>query len=209
MRYRFGEFVLDRGSRSLHRRQERIAIQPKHFELLSLLIERRPAAVPKAELFRRLWPDVVVEEANLHNLVSDLRKLLENESYGWIRTIHRYGYAFVGEAAEELSEGRASPFELRIGARSFPLRLGENVIGRDDAADVLLDAPGISRRHARVVVDSSGASLEDLGSKNGTFLGTRKVVALTPLREGDPIVIARIAAVFCRRRSRRTTMTEK
>ena len=209
MRYRFGDWLLDRESRTLRRSGAPVAIQPKHFELLTLLIERRPSAVAKNEIFRRLWPDVVVEEANVHNLISDLRKILEDGDHQWLRTVHRFGYSFHGEAVEDAGEGKASAFELRIGARSFPLLEGENLIGRDEKATVLIDAPGISRLHARLTIAGQSATIEDLGSKNGTFVGTRRITGTTAIREGDPVVFARLAATFCRRRSRSTTITER
>jgi DNA-binding winged helix-turn-helix (wHTH) protein len=209
VRYRFGEWLLDRESRVLCRADTPVSVQPKHFELLTLLIERRPAVVTKNEIFRRLWPDVVVEEANVHNLVSDLRKILDDGDHQWLRTVHRFGYSFAGEAAEEAGEGKASAFELRIGARSYPLLEGENLIGRDEKATVLIDAPGISRLHARITIAGQIATVEDLGSKNGTFVGTRRINAPTAVREGDPLVFARLAAIFCRRRSRSTTITER
>lgn len=209
VRLRFGDFTIDRSSRTLHRGEIVLSIQPKHFELLWLLLERRPSAVSKQEIYRRLWPDVVVEEANLHNIVSDLRKLLEDRAHRSIRTVHRYGYAFAADAKEEVTDGRPSPFELRIGERAFPLRQGENLIGRDENADVLLDAPDISRLHARISIGNEGASIEDLGSKNGTFVGTRRVAQVVEVNDGDPIVFASIAAIFCRRRSRGMTITRR
>ncbi len=208
MRWRFGEFALDRERRELTRGETPVPLQPKQFDLLALLLDRWPAAVAKEEIYRRLWPDVVVEEANLHNLVADLRRLLDDAEHQRIRTVHRFGYAVDGEVEIETDGRRESAFELRIGAKAFPLHEGANVIGRDDDADIPLDAPGISRRHARIVVGPDGAVVEDLGSKNGTFVGTARVTAPTPVREGDPVVFARVAATFCKRRSKRTTITE-
>ena len=55
-------------------------------------------------------------------------------------------------------------------SRTIPLSEGPNVIGRDPAATVFVDSSTVSRRHAVIVVSADGATLEDLGSKNGTYL---------------------------------------
>ena len=63
------------------------------------------------------------------------------------------------------------------------------MIGRDPAAIVWLDSAAVSRRHARIIVDGHGVRLEDLGSKNGTTIGNRRVIGACSLRDGDLICI--------------------
>jgi pSer/pThr/pTyr-binding forkhead associated (FHA) protein len=121
----------------------------------------------------------------------------------WIRTVFRYGYAFAGEAADEAAGGpevtvplsRAAP-RVVWGRRVLPLVEGENVLGRDEDAGVRIDAPGISRRHALIRVRGGEATLEDLGSKNGTYLQGNRFAGPASLRDGDLFVLGDVALVF-------------
>ena len=100
MRARFGPFVLDSASRQLLREEPRhLPVSPKAFDLLIVLVESRPRALTKGELHERLWPDTFVVDANLSNLVVELRGVLEDKAREprFIRTVHRHGYAFAAE----------------------------------------------------------------------------------------------------------------
>src|SRR5262245_66597990 len=70
----------------------------KAFDLLAILFERRPAAVSKADIHAQLWPDTFVSEVTLHSLMSEIRRVLDDDAEGprLIRTVHGFGYAFVG-----------------------------------------------------------------------------------------------------------------
>jgi DNA-binding winged helix-turn-helix (wHTH) protein len=70
----------------------------KAFDLLAVLVERRPAAVSKADIHAELWPDTFVSEVTLHSLMSEIRRVLGDDAEGprLIRTVHGFGYAFVG-----------------------------------------------------------------------------------------------------------------
>jgi len=70
------------------------------------------------------------------------------------------------------------------------------VIGRDPGAGLLLDDPSVSRRHARIVVSEEGATLENLGSKNGTFVGDARIEQRVPLEDGARVRIGTIALTF-------------
>ena len=87
---------------------------------------------------------------------------------------------------------------LAFAEREVALGEGENVIGRDEGLAVSIDSPGVSRRHARITVRCDEASLEDLGSKNGTFVGDRRLDARMPLRDGDFIRLGKVCLVFQR-----------
>ena len=65
-------------------------------------------------------------------------------------------------------------YRLIWGNREVALAPGENLFGRDEDAVVWIDDALVSRRHARIVIDETGAVLEDLGSKNGTYLRGRE-----------------------------------
>jgi pSer/pThr/pTyr-binding forkhead associated (FHA) protein len=81
--------------------------------------------------------------------------------------------------------------------RSVPLRPGRTLLGRDPACDLRFDSPSVSRRHGVITVDHRGAFLEDLDSKNGTFIGGRLVEGRVLLAEGDEIHLGRHGATLC------------
>jgi DNA-binding winged helix-turn-helix (wHTH) protein len=194
---RFGPFVLDRGARLLRRGDADLHLTPKAFDLLVALIDARPNVVTKLALQQRLWPDTFVAEANLSNLVSEIREALGDRTGlpVFIRTAHGHGYAFCGLAATDTaSEGPACWLEW--GLRRFRLNEGTHVIGREPGVAIRLDAPSVSRRHAYLHVTRVSASLEDLGSKNGTFLGGTRVSAPAQLSDGDLVGIGALVVTF-------------
>jgi hypothetical protein len=91
---------------------------------------------------------------------------------------------------------RGEPRLVREG-REWRLVEGEHVLGRDEEAAVRIDARGVSRRHARIVVRAGRATIEDLASKNGTFCGEERVTAARPLEDGAVIGLGhRVKIVF-------------
>lgn len=197
MRLQFGDITLDSASRQLVRGGAAIHLSPKAFDLLCHLVEMRPSAVSKNQLFELVWPGTFVVEANLTVLVTELRRALGDDPHTprFIRTVHKHGYAFCGEATE-IAPRQPARDALRVwllwNDRVLPLADGENVIGRDPACGVWLDQPGVSRRHARVVVTDDVAEIEDLGSTNGTFVSEIAIAGPRPLRDADIIQIGSV-----------------
>jgi hypothetical protein len=172
-----------------------VAISPKAFQLLEILIGRRPNAVSKEQLHELLWPNVFVSDANLPNLVAELRAGLGDEARNprVIRTVQRFGYAFCAEAVPVPSEPvRPAAFRLIWADRAIALREGENLLGREPDVAVWIDVYSVSRRHARIVVSGDRATLEDLGSKNGTFLEGEAVTRPAALSDGDRLRIGTV-----------------
>jgi DNA-binding winged helix-turn-helix (wHTH) protein len=205
MRVRFGPYVLDSDTRQLHRDGREVHLTPKAWELLELLVRSRPRAVSKTAIRRRRWPDAHVGPGSLTVLAAELRTVLGDDARRptWIRTAVRYGYAFVGEAADEVPVGpeHSAPSSLPLprvvwGPRVLPLVEGENVLGRDEAVGLRIDAPGISRRHALIRVRGGEATLEDLESKNGTYLRGRRLQGPVDLRDGELFVLGDVGLVF-------------
>jgi DNA-binding winged helix-turn-helix (wHTH) protein len=199
MRLRFGRFVLDTATRELAAEGRDVHLAPKAFDLLELLVERRPAAVPRAEIGKRVWGGTHVSETSLANLVGELRKALDDTGRPpkWIRTVHAFGYAFCGEAAVE---GAASPsgeaYRLILDRREIALAAGENLLGREAGAVAWLDSASVSRRHARIVVSAAGATIEDLGSRNGTHVNDEPVTAPVLLSDRDEVRLGTVRMVF-------------
>lgn len=188
MRVRFGSCVFDSATRTLSRGGEPVPLSPKAFALLELLIEASPAAVAKDALYERLWPDTYVEQGNLHNLVSEIRAAIRDHDHEILRTVHRFGYAF---AAAHTMTANASSFVVVAGNEQIPLHEGSNTIGRDSVCEIVINAPDVSRQHARLILEGDVITLEDLGSKNGTFIGTTPVTTRVEVRDVDEIMIGR------------------
>src|SRR5262245_40159681 len=167
MRLSFEGCVLDLDTRQVFSEGRLAAVSPKAFALLELLALQRPRAVSREEIRGVLWPDTFVSEANLANLVLEVRSALGDDAHASriIRTVPRFGYAFCAPAQVGGAESPGTPSsERRIlwQRREIALALGENLIGRDHASVVWIDDESVSRRHARIVVDETGAKLEDL-----------------------------------------------
>jgi DNA-binding winged helix-turn-helix (wHTH) protein len=183
---RFGTFELDSQRRQLRRGEQDLHLTPKAFDLLSVLVDAAPRVVPKSELHQRLWPAGVVTDATLVGLVKEIRRVLEDTDpqEPLIRTAHRVGYAFEAPVMRAPQAPRHSHW-LIVGERRIALMEGENIIGRDPDVNVCLDFATVSRRHARLLVTSSGTVLEDLASKNGTSVDGTLITAAQPLRNGQ------------------------
>jgi DNA-binding winged helix-turn-helix (wHTH) protein/TolB-like protein len=99
--YEFESFRLDVAERLLLREGEVVPLQPKVFDLLLALVERHGHLLEKDELMRLVWPDVIVEEANLATNISILRKTLSENGERLIETVPKRGYRFVASVQEK------------------------------------------------------------------------------------------------------------
>ncbi len=202
MRLVFGECEFDAGRRVLLRHGSVRPLSPKAFQLLELLLERRPEAVTKTELLERLWPDTFVSDASLHNAIAEIRAALGDapQTARYIRTVPRYGYAFHGDArlapaAEVSSVADAGP-RLLSGAQEWLLSEGSNLVGRDRDCRVRIDSATLSRHHARIVVANGEATVEDLRSKNGTHVNGRPVTEPVLLKDGARIQLGSATVTY-------------
>src|SRR4051812_40546657 len=95
--YRFGSFVLDSHNALLYYGAELVTMPPKVAQTLLVLVENHGKVVDKQLLLASIWPDVNVEEGNLHHNVSELRKLLRSYvgTAARIETIPKRGYRFI------------------------------------------------------------------------------------------------------------------
>jgi hypothetical protein len=105
--------------------------------------------------------------------------------------------AVIGPEVDATAEA-PSQFEcsLRIGTRGIRLTEGENIIGRNPEATVQIASERVSRRHARILIEGGRAVLEDLDSKNGTFVGGERIEGPAELADGDTIGIGRVVLTF-------------
>lgn len=212
-RFRFGDFMLELGTRELTERETVRHLSPKAFDLLSLLVESCPKVISKKTLIEYLWPDTFVAEVNLASLVAELRRTLHDDAArpSFIRTVHRHGYAFCGKVQQDISSiagdiEKAANHWVVWETGQVRLAKGNNVLGRGRRATVWLDSPTISRRHARIVVSDLEAALEDLGSRNGTYVRGERVATPVPLKDGDEIRLGSVLLVYRLNSGQRTTI---
>ena len=202
MIYRFGDCAVDVRTRRLLRNEQEVHLSPKAFELLVMLVENRAKALSKAELQQKLWPSTYVLETNLAGLIAEIRHVLGDSADEplYIRTMHRFGYWFVGTVSDQGARAGVTQTHVRYWllweARQIPLNPGDNILGRAPDAAVWIDAPGVSRHHARICLEGGDATLEDLGSKNGTYLGGQLVTAASVLSDGDQIRLGSVVVTF-------------
>ncbi len=127
--YEFGGFQIDTATRRLLRDGDAVAVTVKAFDILAALVEDAGRVVDKNDLMRRIWPDAIVEEANLSQQIFLLRKALGDDPkhHRYIATVPRRGYRFVAEvtrrcdAAVVPPSGRGRP--TRVDTSGPPLML--------------------------------------------------------------------------------------
>jgi DNA-binding winged helix-turn-helix (wHTH) protein len=199
--FRFGRFSLDSRTRQLARDCADVALSPKAFHLLLLLVENRSRAMSRDELQQQLWPSTFVLETNLAGLVAEVRRALGDsaEHPTFVRTMHRFGYRFIADvddADAPAPREAAMKCWLLWETRQVPLTEGNNIVGRGVDAAVWIDAPGVSRHHAQIVVRHGEAMVEDLGSKNGTYIAGHRVTIPHRLADGDQIRLGSVVITF-------------
>jgi DNA-binding winged helix-turn-helix (wHTH) protein len=180
--------VVDSGTRLVRRKGVDIHLAPKAFDLLLILVRSQPNAVSHEQLHAALWPGIHVSETSLAALITQLRKALGDASDDGrvIRTLHRVGYAFIGEAVVVDHAPTAGMPICRLiwHGQSIELPAGESVLGRDRGCAAHIDADSVSRHHARLTVSDSEVSIEDLGSKNGTWVAGERIHGSVHLTDG-------------------------
>ena len=180
-------------------------LQPKAFELLRLLVEARPKALGKDEILAAVWPGTFVGDNSLATVVRDLRIALDDDAQQprFIRTVFGYGYAFVGDASPLPAHRAAAPeaaagissWRLDPRHREIVLREGANVLGRIGPRRAGVRLPhrlSPPRRRSR---RRRAATVEDLGSKNGTSIGTDRVSGPVALSDGHELRLGSVVAV--------------
>ncbi|MDQ6891270.1 MAG: FHA domain-containing protein [Acidobacteriota bacterium] len=195
--------MLDSDTRQLSVRGETVHLSPKAFQFLELLLESRPKALSKSEIHQHLWPGTFVSDGTLASLLVEVRSATGDRAREprFVRTVHGFGYAFSGNA-REIRGGATAPvgqkliYRLIWGDREIAMSPGENLLGRDEESVIWIDDALVSRRHARIVIDATGAVLEDLDSKNGTFLRGERIDAPRMLADKDQVTIGPAAMIF-------------
>src|ERR1041385_1925478 len=95
--YVFEQFVLDCSTRTFKANGETIHLPAKEFDTLLYFVENPGRVLSKDEMMSAIWDDTFVEEGNLAQYVSRLRKLLDTNGYSYIKTLPKKGYRFDGD----------------------------------------------------------------------------------------------------------------
>jgi len=217
--FRFGEFELDVAAYVLRRAGQRIKLEKIPMEVLVALVQKAGLLVNRSEIHAALWgSDVFVDQdAAINTAIRKIRRALgdDAEHPRFVETVVGKGYRFIAslethDANAHLQDGRVdgggvssdrlhrhlSNYLVTRGTQQFVLDRDENLLGRDPEATVYIDHPSVSRRHARISIHSARAVLEDLKSRNGTFLDGRKVETPTDIRHGAIIGLGPITLTF-------------
>jgi len=171
--FEFGPFILDTSQHVLRREQEPIPLTPKTFDMLVLLVTSGGRMLSKEELMRTLWPDSFVEESNLTQQISMVRRAL-GENAGdarYIVTIPGRGYRFAGNVVEQVSAPASS-------APSAPLQF---------PASVSPEIQGDSQPGGLTLVDTPLPSDPSTGD----------IAVAAPLKHGSRWLIAAVIVVAC------------
>jgi DNA-binding winged helix-turn-helix (wHTH) protein len=209
MRLRFAECVLDPEARELRRRERPAPLSPRAFQLLTLLLARRPRPVSQRELRDALWPDTSVGYTSLAQVVTEVRRVIGDTDGGdrRIRTVPRVGYAFVAPVVEERARRPAGLGVLVTEDSEYLVPEGETLVGRGTECGIRLPSSRVSRVHARVRTEGDRVLVEDAGSKNGTWVNGERREGPALLGDGDEVLFGTFRAVFHRASASGSTRT--
>jgi DNA-binding winged helix-turn-helix (wHTH) protein len=195
--FRVGDWMVDPELNRVSTGDTLVQLEIRFMQVLVYLAERAGSVVPRKELFDAVWATEYVSDNALTHAIAELRKALGDSARepAYIETVQRRGYRLIApvsgfERADRVVGERVACW-LISGASTIPLAPGETVIGRAADADVVIESPKVSRRHARVVVDGGRAVIEDLGSTNGTSVNGSRIEGPRELLHGDEILIGR------------------
>lgn len=213
---KFAEFELDLAAYVLRRPHGPLRLEKLPMEVLILLVQRAGTLVQRSEIQAMLWrPDVYVEhDSAINTAIRKIRRTLgdDAENPRFVETVVGKGYRFIArvesdgnpQAQSTASHARPSArwqhvfpsYAVTRGKQEFILEAGETVFGREPTAGVYVDHPSVSRRHACISIGSQGAVLEDLKSRNGTFVNGRRIEGPTKIDHGVLIGLGPITLTF-------------
>jgi len=199
---RVGDWLVEPSLNRLAKNSKVVRVTPKAMDLLVFLARRAGEVLSRETIIDAVWAETFVGENVLRRQIAALRKALGDRAAHptYLENIPRRGYRLIAEVAFLDRPGRSGSghipsaegrflCSLRWESDDLQLREGDNTIGRTPECDVQIASERVSRRHARIVVDRGRATIEDLGSKNGTFVGGLPIDSPTELVDGDRITI--------------------
>lgn len=199
--FHLGDWKVEPTLGRISRNGRYVRLRPRAMDVLVTLALAAGELVSKRNLIDAVWRTEFVSDHALTQVIAEIRAALGDDARKpeFIQNIPRRGYRLVADVnlvskAGELANKALLPFRLQGDDVDHPLVQGQNVIGRATDADIYINRTEVSRCHAKVVVQGSTASIEDLGSKNGTYLNGRILEEPTTLSNGDEIWIGRRVA---------------
>jgi DNA-binding winged helix-turn-helix (wHTH) protein len=211
--FRLGTWLVQPSLNRLVRGDTELHVRPKLMDLLVFLAQHSGEVISKEEILEGVWAKRFMAESVLSGLMAELRRTLGDDAHSprFIETVPKRGYRLVIPAEPVDDEGTATGTDavcvLIVAGRRVPLGEGEHLIGRAPDVAVHIDSTDVSRHHAKVVVHEGCATIEDLGSKNGTFVGKDRVAEPRALRNGDQVRVGGVLIVFRLPRHLQSTMT--
>lgn len=225
--FRLGEWLVQPSLNRLVRGDARVHIRPRLMDILCYLAQHNVEVVAKAEIIEAVWARRYVADSALSRSVAELRGVLGDDATepSYIETIVKRGYRLVApvtyvEPPVPQATLEEPPAALRPPSppgkaaccllwddQELPLSEGENLIGRTPGLALSIGSAVVSRRHARIVVTQGRAVLEDLGSKNGTYVRGTRIRGPIELLDGDEVCFGRDLVMFRRCDSTATTST--
>jgi len=171
-------------------------LEPKVMEVLVCLAEHAADVVSKEILLRSVWPDTCVTDDVLTRAIFELRRVFGDEARSprVIQTIPKRGYRLIAPVVLNADRTSGSPTtEATVCTLTWDegyvtLTDGTYLLGRDESLPIRVPLPSVSRRHARITLGGGVATVEDLASKNGTFLREQRLTAPALLRNGDTLI---------------------
>jgi DNA-binding winged helix-turn-helix (wHTH) protein len=201
--FRLGDWLVEPELNRVSRGGSSYQLALKVMYVLVFLAEHAGTTVPKHRIIDAVWRTEFITENTLTQAIADLRRVMGDNARDpqFIETITKRGYRLIADVeilddAAPITPTTGLPCALVVDRQESALVAGDNLIGRATDAVVLLDSEEVSRHHAVVRVSMDSATLEDLGSKNGTLLWGSRVGSPTPLKDGDEIAIGPVVLTF-------------
>jgi DNA-binding winged helix-turn-helix (wHTH) protein len=215
--FRLGEWVVDPRANRVSQGTTTVQLEQRVMSVLLCLAENAGEVVTRQRLVDSVWDEGFVADNTVTHAIAELRKAFRDCARDplFIETIHRRGYRLIAPVILDAPQADGYNLEpVRFLAifreTEYPLWQGEYLIGRDPECAITIPSMKVSRHHARITVEGPRTLLDDLESKNGTFLNGIRIECSTAINGGDLIGIGRITETirFVASLSRRTTEPE-
>lgn len=137
--YEFDPFLLDVRERLLLKGDEEVALAPRAFDVLVVLVQRRGRLSSKDDLMRAIWGDTVVEEGNLSLYISLIRKALGDsaDEPRYVQTVTRQGYRFIAPVRVRIREEAEPPTQTCPTEVTEAPRVGQTTVDGQEADDAI------------------------------------------------------------------------
>jgi len=191
-----GHWRVDPALNSVAGPTETAHLEPKVMDVLVCLAEHASDVVSKELLLRSVWADSCVTDDVLRRAIFELRRVFGDEARRprVIQTIPKRGYRLIAAVVSDIDRTTVSPATegtictLTWQDGCVTLKEGTYLLGREESLPIRVPFSSVLRRHARLTIAGGAVTVEDLASKNGTFLRSKRLTAPTLLRNGDTLV---------------------